>query len=144
MLNGGTHLKHQQIHEENLCIIDQQEVGVHIPTGAAGLHNAIHVGADVIFSGEFEDPESICLALEAASNDQLVLVDLPYGGGIGGTFSIFDFILHKFQAQRREIVRSMLGKSLRAVVSQRLFPKSGGSGFVGSRKHRCSPSRKAG
>lgn len=119
----------EHIHEEKLSIIDQQEVGTHIPSFASGFRNAILTGADVILAGELRNPESMRLALEAACDDRLVMAALSYTGSVGGTFGLFDFILHHFPEQKRESIRSMISKGMRAVILQRLFPRNDRKGF---------------
>ena len=81
---------------------------------------------DVILVGEMRDPETIGLALTAAETGHLVFGTLHTTGAA----KTVDRIVDVFPAGEKEMVRSMLSESLRAVISQTLLKTRDGQGRV--------------
>ena len=80
----------------------------------------------MILVGEMRDPETISLALTAAETGHLVFGTLHTTGAA----KTVDRIVDVFPAGEKEMVRSMLSESLRAVISQTLLKTRDGSGRV--------------
>ena len=91
------------VHESKKCLINQRELHEHTHSFANALRSALREDPDVILVGEMRDPETIGLALTAAD---------------------------VFPAGEKEMVRSMLSESLRAVISQTLLKTRDGQGRV--------------
>ena len=72
------------------------------------------------------DPETIGLALTAAETGHLVFATLHTTGAA----KTVDRIIDVFPAGEKEMVRSMLSESLRAVISQTLLKTKDGKGRV--------------
>ena len=79
-------------------------------------------GPDVILVGEMRDLETIRLALTAAETGHLVFGTLHTSSAA----KTIDRIVDVFPAAEKEMVRSMLSESLRAVISQSLLKRVGG------------------
>jgi twitching motility protein PilT len=76
----------------------------------------------VILVGEMRDLETIRLALSAAETGHLVFGTLHTSSAA----KTIDRVVDVFPAAEKEMVRSMMSESLRAVISQTLLKKIGG------------------
>jgi len=114
------------VHESKKCLINQREVGPHTLSFANALRSALREDPDVILVGEMRDLETIRLALTAAETGHLVFGTLHTSSAA----KTVDRIVDVFPAAEKEMVRSMLSESLRAVISQTLMKTKDGSGRV--------------
>ncbi|NTV68938.1 MAG: type IV pilus twitching motility protein PilT [Azonexaceae bacterium] len=114
------------VHESKKCLINQREVGPHTLSFANALRSALREDPDVILVGEMRDLETIRLALTAAETGHLVFGTLHTSSAA----KTVDRIVDVFPAAEKEMVRSMLSESLRAVISQTLLKTKDGSGRV--------------
>lgn len=104
------------VHQSKKCLINQREVGPHTLSFANALRSALREDPDVILVGEMRDLETIRLALSAAETGHLVFGTLHTSSAA----KTIDRIVDVFPAAEKEMVRSMLSESLRAVISQTL------------------------
>lgn len=104
------------VHVTKKCLINQREVGPHTLSFANALRAALREDPDVILVGEMRDLETIRLALSAAETGHLVFGTLHTSSAA----KTVDRIVDVFPAAEKEMVRSMLSESLRAVISQTL------------------------
>ena len=114
------------VHESKKCLINQREVGPHTLSFANALRSALREDPDVILVGEMCDLETIRLALTAAETGHLVFATLHTSSAA----KTIDRIVDVFPAAEKEMVRSMLSESLRAVISQTLLKTKDGNGRV--------------
>jgi twitching motility protein PilT len=114
------------VHDSKKCLINQREVGPHTLSFANALRSALREDPDVILVGEMRDLETIRLALTAAETGHLVFGTLHTSSAA----KTVDRIVDVFPAAEKEMVRSMLSESLRAVISQTLLKTKDGSGRV--------------
>jgi twitching motility protein PilT len=114
------------VHESKKCLINQREVGPHTLSFNNALRSALREDPDVILVGELRDLETIRLALTAAETGHLVFGTLHTSSAA----KTIDRIVDVFPAAEKEMVRSMLSESLRAVISQTLLKTKDGSGRV--------------
>ncbi|KAB2927481.1 MAG: type IV pilus twitching motility protein PilT [Dechloromonas sp.] len=114
------------VHESKKCLINQREVGPHTLSFANALRSALREDPDVILVGEMRDLETIRLALTAAETGHLVFGTLHTSSAA----KTIDRVVDVFPAAEKEMVRSMLSESLRAVISQTLLKTKDGSGRV--------------
>lgn len=114
------------VHESKKCLINQREVGPHTLSFANALRSALREDPDVILVGEMRDLETIRLALTAAETGHLVFGTLHTSSAA----KTIDRIVDVFPAAEKDMVRSMLSESLRAVISQTLLKTKDGSGRV--------------
>jgi twitching motility protein PilT len=104
------------VHQSKKSLINQREVGQHTLSFQNALRAALREDPDVILVGELRDLETIRLALTAAETGHLVFATLHTSSAA----KTIDRIVDVFPATEKEMVRSMLSESLRAVISQTL------------------------
>src|ERR1044071_3095408 len=110
------------LHESKKCLINQRELGPHTLSFPNALRAALREDPDYILVGEMRDLETIRLALTAAETGRLVFGPLHTSSAA----KTIDRIIDVFPAAEKDMVRSMLSESLRAVISQTLLKKNGG------------------
>ena len=110
------------VHESKKCLINQREVHRDTLGFNEALRSALREDPDVILVGEMRDLETIRLALSAAETGHLVFGTLHTSSAA----KTVDRIVDVFPAAEKEMIRSMLSESLRAVISQTLLKKKGG------------------
>lgn len=132
MLNHINDTKHEHIltiedpiefvHESKKCLVNQREVHRDTQSFANALRAALREDPDIILVGEMRDLETIRLALTAAETGHLVFGTLHTSSAA----KTIDRIIDVFPGEEKQLVRSMLSESLRAVVAQTLLKKQGG------------------
>lgn len=110
------------VHTSKKSLINQREVHRDTLGFNEALRSALREDPDVILVGEMRDLETIRLALTAAETGHLVFGTLHTSSAA----KTIDRIVDVFPAAEKEMVRSMLSESLRAVISQTLLKKIGG------------------
>jgi twitching motility protein PilT len=110
------------VHNSKKCLINQREVHRDTHSFNAALRSALREDPDVILVGELRDLETIRLALTAAETGHLVFATLHTSSAA----KTIDRVVDVFPAAEKDMVRSMLSESLRAVISQTLLKKIGG------------------
>lgn len=105
------------IHTSKKSLINQRELGTHTNSFANALKSALREDPDTILIGELRDLETIRLALTAAETGHLVLATLHTASAA----KTIDRIIDVFPANEKEMIRTMLAESLKAVVSQILI-----------------------
>ena len=114
------------VHQSKKALINQRELHEHTHSFANALRSALREDPDVILVGEMRDPETIGLALTAAETGHLVFATLHTTSAA----KTIDRIIDVFPAGEKEMVRSMLSESLRAVIAQTLLKTKDGKGRV--------------
>ena len=114
------------VHKSKKCLINQREVGPHTHGFSEALRSALREDPDVILVGEMRDLETIRLALTAAETGHLVFGTLHTSSAA----KTIDRVVDVFPAAEKEMVRSMLSESIRAVISQTLLKRKDGTGRV--------------
>jgi len=114
------------VHESKKCLINQREVNRDTQSFNNALRAALREDPDVILVGEMRDLETIRLALSAAETGHLVFGTLHTSSAA----KTIDRIIDVFPAAEKEMVRSMLSESLRAVISQALLKTKDGAGRI--------------
>ncbi|MEN8718843.1 MAG: type IV pilus twitching motility protein PilT [Oceanococcaceae bacterium] len=110
------------VHESKRSLVNQREVHRDTLGFNEALRSALREDPDVVLVGEMRDLETIRLALSAAETGHLVFGTLHTSSAA----KTIDRIVDVFPAAEKEMVRSMLSESLRAVISQTLMKKQGG------------------
>ena len=110
------------VHQSKKCLVNQREVHRDTLGFSEALRSALREDPDVILVGEMRDPETIGLALTAAETGHLVFGTLHTSSAA----KTIDRIIDVFPAAEKEMVRSMLSESLKAVISQTLCKRVGG------------------
>ncbi len=114
------------VHESKRCLINQREVHRDTMSFTNALRAALREDPDVVLVGEMRDLETIRLALTAAETGHLVFGTLHTSSAP----KTIDRIVNVFPAAEKDMVRSMLSESLRAVISQTLLKTKDGQGRV--------------
>ncbi|MFO7810747.1 MAG: type IV pilus twitching motility protein PilT [Candidatus Delongbacteria bacterium] len=110
------------VHENNKCLINQREVGIHTQSFKRALRAALREDPDVILVGEMRDLETIAIAIEMAETGHLVFGTLHTNTAVGTV----DRIIDQFPANQQNQIRAMLADSLIGVVSQMLCKRKEG------------------
>mgnify|MGYP000603713265 FL=1 len=110
------------VHKSKKCLVNQREVHRDTLGFSEALRSALRQDPDIILVGELRDLETIRLALTAAETGHLVFGTLHTSSAA----KTIDRIIDVFPAAEKDMVRSMLSESLRAVISQTLLKKVGG------------------
>ncbi|OBT17374.1 twitching motility protein PilT [Vibrio sp. UCD-FRSSP16_10] len=110
------------VHQSSKCLVNQREVHRDTHSFKAALRSALREDPDVILVGELRDQETISLALTAAETGHLVFGTLHTSSAAKS----IDRIIDVFPAGDKNMVRSMLSESLRAVIAQKLLKRNGG------------------
>jgi len=114
------------VHRSKASLVSQREKGPHTHSFANALKSALREDPDVILVGELRDLETISLALTAAETGHMVFGTLHTSSAP----KTIDRIIDVFPGAEKEMVRSMLSESLRAVISQTLMKTADGNGRV--------------
>ena len=110
------------VHTPKRSLINQREVHRDTLSFNNALRSALREDPDVILVGELRDLETIRLALTAAETGHLVFGTLHTSSAA----KTIDRIIDAFPAEEKQMVRSMLSESLKAVISQTLLKKVDG------------------
>jgi twitching motility protein PilT len=110
------------VHSSKRGLISQREIHRDTLGFNEALRSALREDPDVILVGEMREIETIRLALTAAETGHLVFGTLHTTSAAKTINRIVDV----FPAAEKDIVRTMLSESLRAVISQTLLAKKGG------------------
>ena len=110
------------LHEDQMCIVNQREVGLDTSSFNEALRRALRADPDVILIGELRDSETAETALQAAESGHLVFSTMHTVDAAETLGRMIDF----FPAVKQAQIRSVMAGVLRGVVSQRLLPRVGG------------------
>jgi twitching motility protein PilU len=114
------------LHAPDQSLVSQREVGIDTESYLIGLRTALRQAPDVIFVGELRDPETVAVALHSAETGHLVLSTLH---ATNATTAV-ERVLHFFPPEVRTSILLQLSLTLRAVIAQRLVPRTEGKGRV--------------
>ncbi|PWB66530.1 MAG: type IV pili twitching motility protein PilT [Deltaproteobacteria bacterium] len=107
-------------------IINQRELGVDTASFSDALRSALRQDPDVILVGEMRDLETIETAIMAAETGHLVLSTLHTLDAA----ETITRVVGAFPPFQQKQIRIQLASLLKAVISQRLVPRSDGKGRV--------------
>ena len=114
------------VHQHGKCIITQREVGSDTDSWTVALKNTLRQAPDVIMIGEIRDRETMEHAMSYAETGHLCLSTVH----ANNASQTLDRILSFFPRERRDQMLLDLSLNLRAIVSQRLVPRSDGKGRI--------------
>jgi twitching motility protein PilT len=112
------------LHRDNRSIVNQREVAVDTGSFSYALRSALRQDPDVVLVGEMRDFETIETSLVAAETGHLVFSTLHT---LDATETI-NRIIAVFPPHQQKQIRLQLAAVLKAVISQRLIPRSDGNG----------------
>ncbi len=107
-------------------IISQREVNNDTHGWDIALRSALREDPDVVLVGEMRDYETIAAAITVAETGHLVFGTLH----TASSAQTIDRIIDVFPAHQQSQVRQQLAAVIKAVVSQRLIPMTGGGRVV--------------
>jgi twitching motility protein PilT len=112
--------------ENDLCMIEQREIGFDCPEFASGLRHVLRQDPDVIMVGEMRDLETTSSTITGAETGHLVFSTLHT---INAPQTI-ERIIDIYPAAQQNQIRTMLANTLQAVISQTLFRRVDVPGMV--------------
>ncbi len=113
-------------HDHKRCVMTQRELGTDVPSFEEAIRRALRADPDVILVGEMRDLATIEAAITAAETGHLVFATLHTTGAANTINRVID----AFPQQQQEQIRTQLGVTLEAVMSQTLIPTADGNGRV--------------
>ncbi|OAB42961.1 type IV pilus twitching motility protein PilT [Paenibacillus glacialis] len=114
------------LHSNSSSLIQQREIGSDTLSFSNGLRAALRQDPDVILVGEMRDAETISAAVTAAETGHLVFATLHTTDAP----QTVDRIIDVFPGPQQQQIRTQLAAVLTAVISQRLFLRTGGQGRI--------------
>jgi twitching motility protein PilT len=116
----------EYVHKSIQSNVNQREIGTDTDSFSEGLKRIFRQAPDVIFIGEIRDPETLRIALTAASTGHLVLsTTLAFN-----TTSAIEDMVSSFPNYIQNRVRNQIADALLLVFSQRLLPTKSGDRLV--------------
>jgi twitching motility protein PilU len=116
----------EYVHQHKGCVITHREIGVDTDSWHMALKNTLRQAPDVILIGEIRDRETMEYGIQFAETGHLVLATLH----ANSANQALDRVINFFPDERREQLLMDLSLNIRALVSQRLIPREGGSGRI--------------
>ena len=116
----------EYVFRDNKSYIVQREIGIDTREFATALKAALREDPDVIMVGEMRDLETIETALRAAETGHLVFSTLH----TTDAKETINRIIDVFPKDSQNHIRLLLASTLKAVISQRLIPRSDQPGLV--------------
>jgi len=114
------------VHTIKMGAVNQRELNTHTKSYGNALKAALREDPDVIMVGELRDLETISLAISASETGHLVIGSM----NTSSAHKTIDKVIDSYPAAQQNQIRAMLGESLKAVFSQRLLPRTDGTGMA--------------
>jgi len=114
------------LHVHKMSLISQRDVGLDTESYLEALRSAFRQAPDVVVIGEIRDPEAMSAALYFVETGRLVLSTLHSTNAHQALDRIFSF----FPPEAQQGIRLQLSLNLRAILSQRLVPRTDGNGRI--------------
>ena len=114
------------LHTHKKSTINQRELGIDTPAFALGLRAALRQAPKVILVGEMRDMETTEIALEASETGHLVLSTLH----TTDASKTVNRIIGIYPKSEEHVIRTRLSQAFRYIISQRLIPRTDGSGRI--------------
>ena len=114
------------VHKDKLSYLSQREVGIDTEDFGPALRAVVREAPDVILIGEMRDVTTMNVALQAGETGHLVFSTVH----TASAYETMDRIVNMFPPHERAHLCQRLGGSLRAIVAQKLVPRSDGEGRV--------------
>ena len=111
-------------------IISQREVGRDTHSFAHAIRSAMREDADIIMIGEIRDAETMEIAMSLAETGHFVISTLHTSGSVQTISRMIQF----FPTEIEEQIRTRIADSLVGVLSQRLVPRTDGTGRIAIRE----------
>lgn len=112
----------EYVFSQDRSIISQREVGQDTTSFNAALRSVLRQDPDVIMIGEIRDSDTMETAITSAETGHLVFSTLH----TNSASQTIDRIIDSFPPRQQSQVASQLAGTLKAIVSERLIPRTGG------------------
>jgi len=112
--------------ENQMCMIEQREIGSDCPEFASGLRHVLRQDPDIIMVGEMRDLETTSSTITAAETGHLVFSTLHTINAPQTVERIIDI----YPVNQQNQIRTMLANTLQAIISQTLFRRIDEPGMV--------------
>ena len=120
----------EYVYKSKNSLITQREVSVHTKSFSSAIRSALRQDPDVVLVGEMCDLETIQAAITLAETGHLVFSTLHTQDAP----QTIDRIIDVFSSDKQAQIKTQLGNTLNAVISQILIPKSDGDGRIAARE----------
>lgn len=110
------------LHENKCSVVNQREIGGHVPSFERAIRSSLREDPDVILIGETRDAETLRMALEVANTGHLAFATLHTNSALSTVNRIVDM----FPAENQNQVRNTMASVLRGVICQSLCKRIGG------------------
>jgi twitching motility protein PilT len=120
----------EYVYKNKNSLITQREVNVHTHSFANAIRAALRQDPDVVLVGEMRDLETIAAAITLAETGHLVFSTLHTQDAA----QTVDRIIDVFPPYQQQQIRTQVGNTLKAVISQVLLPRVDGTGRVAARE----------
>ncbi|MBI3546496.1 MAG: PilT/PilU family type 4a pilus ATPase, partial [Gammaproteobacteria bacterium] len=114
----------EYVHKNKNCLVTHREIGTDTNNWFAALKNTLRQAPDVILIGEIRDRDTMEYAVAFAETGHLCMATLH----ANSANQALDRIINFFPEERRAQLLMDLSLNLKAVVSQRLVPRTNGKG----------------
>jgi len=114
------------VHPDKLSIVSQREVGIDTESFTDALKYVVRESPDVILIGEMRDVETMSVAMQASETGHLVFSTVHTTSAA----ETMERMINMFPPHDKPQICLRMSKSLVAVISQKLVPRSDGSGRV--------------
>ena len=108
------------VHQHKKSIITQREIGIDTENWQSALQNSLRQAPDAILIGEIRDQETMKSAIQFAETGHLALSTLH----ATNANQALDRIINFFPEERHAQVWMDLALNLKAIISQRLIPRT--------------------
>lgn len=114
------------VHQDKMAYISQREVHIDTLEFQPALRAVLREAPDVILVGEMRDQETMHSAMQAGETGHLVFSTVH----TSSAYETMDRIINMFPPHEKHFLCQRLAGSLRAIVAQKLVPRSDGNGRV--------------
>jgi len=109
-------------HRDKLAVVNQREIHIDTTSFTTALRAVMRQDPDVILVGEMRDLDTFQAAISATETGHLVFTTLHTTDAM----QTVDRIVDLFPTNQQDQVRSQLSMNLKAIVCQRLLPRTNG------------------
>jgi twitching motility protein PilT len=114
----------EYVHRDKKCLVDQRQVGTDTNDFPDALKYAMRQAPDVILIGEMRDVNTMSVAMQAAETGHLVFSTVH----TTSASETVERIVNMFPPHEKQQICMRLSRSLEAVISQSLVPRSDARG----------------
>ena len=116
----------EYLHQDNMCIINQREVGQDANDFNSALKYVVRQSPDVVVIGEMRDAETFNFAVSSAEVGRLVISTVHSKSAV----QIFDRVLGFYQPEQRDAVLAHLYPNITCFMVQKLIIAKDGKSLV--------------